>query len=71
MKVEVIGILEIKRTFEILSAALDEAIEDAKSDNKKLERHEVSLELKTTEMKSNKTGALEFKTAKKYNSLVG
>ena len=66
-----IGILEIKRMFEILSAALDEAIEDAKSDNKKLERHEVSLELKTTEMKSNKTSGLEFKTAKKYNSLVG
>lgn len=37
----------MSKAFEILSAALDEAIEDAKSKNPKLERHEVRAEIKT------------------------
>jgi len=35
----------MSEAFEILSEALNEAIEDAKSKNKKLERHEVELEI--------------------------
>ena len=41
----------MSEAFEILSAALDEAIEDAKSKNSKLERHEVTAEIKTFENK--------------------
>lgn len=39
----------MSEAFEILSAALDEAIEDAKSKNPKLERHEVTAKIKTPE----------------------
>ena len=35
----------MSEAFEILSAALNEAIEDAKSSEKKLERHEVEIEI--------------------------
>ena len=35
----------MSEAFEILSAALNEAIEDAKSSEKKLERREVEIEL--------------------------
>ena len=37
----------MSEAFGILSAALDEAIEDAKSNNPKLERREVKAEIKT------------------------
>lgn len=35
----------MSEAFEILSAALNEAIEEAKSSEKKLERHEVEMEI--------------------------
>ena len=43
----------MSEAFEILSAALDEAIEDAKSKNPKLERHEVTAEIKIIESRKN------------------
>ena len=51
----------MSQAFEILSEAIDEAIEDAKSTDKKLERHEIALELHTTEIKSYKDSRLDKK----------
>ena len=45
--------IKMSEAFEILSAALDEAIEDAKSKNPKLERHEVTAEIKIIESRKN------------------
>ena len=42
----------MSEAFEILSTAINEAIEDAKSKNPKLERHEVTAEISTEKRKN-------------------
>ena len=42
---KILAVIKMSEAFEILSAALNEAIEDAKSKNPKLERREVEIEV--------------------------